>query len=247
MQSGRGSFGRVHIEDIAYTVEGTEMIGHLAYDDTVFGRRAAVLISHEGSGLDEHAKEVAERLAALGYVAFALDYFGGGVRLPLDQAMAKLNPIMDDPLLTRRLGLAGLDVLLAQEVTDETRVAAIGFCFGGTMSLELGRSGADLKAIVGFHPGLTISPGSNNIKGSVLMCVGTDDPFIPLDQRLAFEKDMTDAGIADWTLEVYGGVHHSFTNPRASDVGVPGIEYDAKADARSWNSMLRLFDETINA
>ena len=247
MQSGRSSFSRVHIEDIAYTVEGTEMIGHLAYDDTIKGRRAAVLLSHEGSGLSAHVKERAERLATVGYVAFALDYFGGGIRLPLDQAMAKLGPMADDFELTRRLGLAGLDVLLAQEVTDAARVAAIGYCFGGTMTIELGRSGADLKALVGFHPGLYPSPGSNNIRGSVLMCLGTDDPYIPLEQRFAFEQDMTDAGVADWTLEVYGGVHHSFTNPRASDVGVPGIEYDATADARSWQSMLRLFGETIGA
>jgi len=237
----------VHIEAIAYPFEGREMVGHLAYDDSPSGRRPAVLLSHEGSGLDDHVRGRAERLAGLGYVAFALDYFGDGAQLTLEQAMERLAPVMADPTLTRRLGLAGLDVLLSQDVTDPDRVAAIGYCFGGTMTLELARSGADIKALVGFHPGLTTSPDSKNITGSVLMCVGTADPFLTLEQRLAFEQDMADAGVADWSLEVYGGVGHSFTNPRASEAGLPGLAFDAKADARSWDAMLRLFAETISA
>jgi dienelactone hydrolase len=238
----------VHIEDIAYDFDGTEMIGHLAYDDSHTGRRPAVLLSHEGPGLDDHVKGRAERLAGLGYVAFALDYHGGGIAMPIEQAMARLGVLMADPLLTRRLGLAGLDVLLAQDVADPDRVAAIGYCYGGVVSLEIGRSGADVKAIVGFHPGLTgPSADSKNIKGSVLMCIGTKDPFVPTEMRLGFEQDMAEAGVADWNIEVYGDIGHSFTNPAADDLGMPGIGFDARADARSWESMLRLFSETINA
>jgi dienelactone hydrolase len=236
----------VHIEDVAYDVDGNEMLGHLAFDDTRTGRRAAVLLCHEGPGLDEHVKGRAERLAELGYVAFALDYHGGGVPLPLEDAMPRLGALMGDPTLTRRLAQAGLDVLLAQPAVDADRVAVIGFCFGGAMSVELARSGADVKAVVGFHPSLSPSPDSTQIKGSVLMCVGTDDPFVSLEQRLAFEKDMSDAKVADWNMELYGDVGHSFTNPRAGELGMPGIAYDAKADARSWAAMLRLFDETIS-
>jgi dienelactone hydrolase len=236
----------VHIEDIAYAVDGTEMIGHLAYDEGAPERRPAVLLCHEGPGLDEHVKGRAERLAELGYVAFALDYHGGGVPLPLEEAMPRLGVLMGDPSLTRRLAHAGLDVLLAQPNVDADRVAAIGFCFGGAMVLELARSSADVKAIVGFHPSLHPSPDSKHIKGSVLMCVGTDDPFVSLEQRLAFEKDMSDGQVADWCLELYGDVGHSFTNPRAGELGMPGIAYDAKADARSWDAMLRLFAETIS-
>ena len=237
----------MHVEDLAYTVDGTEMIGHLAYDDTTSARRPSVLLCHEGNGLSSHVKARAERLAGLGYAAFALDYFGGGAQLPLEQARVKLGPLYDNPAATARVGLAGLDMLLAQPVADPARVAVIGYCFGGSMTLEIARSGADVKAFVGFHPGLTVTPGSENIKGSVLMCFGTNDPFISPDQRVAFETDMIDAGVADWNLEVYGGVQHSFTNPQAADAGLPGLGYDAKADARSWSSMLRLFDETINA
>ena len=205
----------MHLEDIAYEVDGIEMIGHLAYDDNVEGARPAVLVSHEGPGLDDHVKGRAMRLAALGYCAFALDYHGGGEAIyDMEKMYERLNVLMADPQATRRRGLAGLNVLLDQPQADAERVAAIGYCFGGTVSLEVGRSGADVKAIVGFHPGMSTSPDSKHITGSVLMCVGTNDPFVPLETRLAFEQDIRDAGVADWQLDVYGGVGHSFTNRR---------------------------------
>ena len=240
----------MHIEDIEYDVDGQRMVGHLAYDDGKSGRAPAVLLCHEGGGLDENVMGRAERLADLGYVAFALDYYGGGKPIATAaEAMERLGPLMADPDRTRRLGFSGLDVLLAQARADPDRVAAIGFCFGGAMSLELGRAGAGLKAIVGFHPGLgTGRPeDSKNIKGSVLMMLGSADAFVSAEQRLAFERDMTDAGVADWNLEVYGGVGHSFTNPLADGLGIPGVGYDQRSDDRSWQSMLRLFAETIDA
>lgn len=113
------------------------------------------------------------------------------------------------------------------------------------MALELARAGADIKAVVGFHPGLSLSPDSSNITGSVLMCVASDDPFTPPEARRAFEDEMRAAGVADWALELYGGVGHSFTNVRAGSLGRPGIAYDAHADRRSWQSMLHLFEDTI--
>ncbi len=240
----------MRVEDIEYHVEGRRLLGHLAYDDTRSGKQPAVLLCHEGGGLDGNVKERAERLATLGYVAFALDYFGDGKRMPtMEEAMALLRPIAADPDLTRRLGTAGLDVLVAHEAVDPDRVAAIGFCFGAAMALELGRTGADLKAIVGFHPGLGIGrpEDSKNIRASVLLCVGSDDPFATAEQRLAFETEMTEAGVADWSIEVYGGVAHSFTNPEAGDRGIPALRYDRRADERSWQSMLRLFADTIDA
>ena len=235
----------MHVEDIAYEVDGIEMVGHLAFDDSVTGARAAVLVSHEGNGLGPHSKGKAERLAELGYCAFALDYHGGGALLPIEEAGPKLTPMMEDLSITRRRALAGLDVLLAQPQADPDRLAAIGFCWGGAMSLEVARAHPNLKAMVGFHPSMTISPDSKDIKASVLMCVGTDDPFLPLADRLAFEEHMKDAGVADWQIEVYGGIGHSFTNPDVDAMGIPGLKFDAVADARSWQSMLRLFGETI--
>jgi dienelactone hydrolase len=125
-------------------------------------------------------------------------------------------------------------------------VAALGYCFGGTVALELARAGADLKAIVGFHPGLSSprSEDSRNIKGKVLMCVGNDDHLIPQEQRRAFEEEMTTAGV-DWQMHVYGGAVHSFTHPRADRAGLAYIRYDERADKRSWKAMLDLVDEAF--
>ena len=210
--------------EIEYQADGMRAVGYLAIPDGT-DKRPGVLVSHEGPGIDDHAKGRARRIAEeLGYVAFALDYIGDGQRLAdLQQTMARLGPLMADPLKTRRIGQAGLDVLMAQDRVDTNRLAAIGYCFGGTMSLELARGGAPLKAVVGFHSGLaTARPDdASNITGKVLVCIGTEDPLIPPDQRADFEKEMRAGGV-DWRMNLYGGAAHSFTNPSASAMGVPG-------------------------
>ena len=236
----------MHAESVEYQHDGRRYVGHLALpngDDI----RAAVLVCHEGPGLDEHAKQRAERLAGLGYVAFALDYHGDGQPLDMSEVRSRLTPMMQSPEITRSLGRAGLDVLLAHRRTDHSRVAAIGYCFGGTMALELARDGADLKAVVGFHSGLsTVRPlDASNIKGVVLVCIGADDPMIPAEQRLAFEDEMR-AGDVDWRVNVYGRAVHSFTNERADELGFPGIAYHGPTDARSFRAMLDLFDEVLS-
>lgn len=237
----------MRIEDIAYELGGKEYVGLLAVDEYRSGPRPAVLLCHEGPGLDEHVKGRAVRLASLGCVAFALDYQGGGVQPPIEDGMARLGELMGDADTTRRLGRAGLDVLLAQPDVDHARVAAIGYCFGGSMALELARDGVDLRAAVGFHAGLgsarPATPGA--VTASVLVCCGADDPIAPAEARDAFQREMTDANVADWRMEVYGGVGHSFTNPRVDELGMPGFAFDAAADRRSWRSMLDLFDETL--
>jgi dienelactone hydrolase len=221
------------------------MVGHFAADDTITGPRPGVLVCHEGSGLDDHAKGRAERLAGLGYSAFALDYFGAGKPPPRGETMERLGPLMGDPERTRAIATAGLDVLLAQPETDGRRVAATGYCFGGTMALEMARVGADLRAVVGFHSGRATSrpEDARNIKASILVCIGADDPFVPPEQRAAFEQEMRDGGVADWRMELYGGVVHSFTNPSATGAEMPGIRFHEPSDRRSWQSMLHLFDE----
>jgi dienelactone hydrolase len=233
----------VHIADIEYSCNGLRLVGQIAVDDSRDGKRPAVLVSHEGNGLTDHAKNSARRLAELGYVAFALDYYGDGKPPPADQIAARCSALIDDPLLTRTIGHAGLDVLLASEYADPGKVAAIGYCFGGTMSLELARDGADLQAVVGFHSGLatTRPEDASNIRGSVLVCIGAEDPLIPPEQRLAFEEEMRAGGV-DWRMNLYGGAVHSFTNP-AADGSNPVLAYDPKADARSWRAMLDLFTE----
>ena len=235
----------VRSQDIEYAFDGTRLVGELSVDDAVEGRRPAVLVCHEGNGLTDHAKTSARRLAELGYIAFALDYYGDGQPVPMDQIMDRLGPLMGDPLRIRAIATAGLDVLLADPRADRSRVAAIGYCFGGTMALELARGGTDLACVVGFHSGLqTARPeDASNILAKVLVCIGSEDPMIPPDQRAAFEQEMR-AGNVDWRMNLYGGALHSFTNPSA-DGSTPAIKYDALADARSWRAMLDLFTEVF--
>lgn len=237
----------VRTERIEYDAGGMSAVGHLALPEGD-GQRPGVLVCREGPGIDDNAKARTERLASeLGYVAFALDYIGGGERLPdLQATMERLGSLRSDPDAISRLGQAGLDVLTSQQRCDRSRLGAIGFCFGGTMALELARSGADLAVVVGFHSGLsTARPAdAGSIKGKVLVCIGAEDPLIPVEQRRAFEDEMRAAG-ADWGMNLYGGAVHSFTNPAAGQLGNPGIAYDERADRRSWTAMRQLFEEGL--
>src|SRR3954451_3542563 len=236
----------VTMRDVEYQADGRRMIGRLALPDGDDVRPAG-LIAHEGPGLDDFQKDRAGTYAELGYVAFAVDYHGDGAMLPdRDAMMARLGELAADPDRVRTLGGAGLAELLREPRTDATKVAAVGYCFGGTVVLELARSGADLKVVVGFHPVLgTLRPeDARNITGKVLVCVGTEDPFIPLEQRLAFEDEMRAAGV-DWRMNLYAGVVHTFTHPWAELAGIPGVKYDKKTDERSWRAMRDLFDEAF--
>jgi dienelactone hydrolase len=236
----------MRIEDIEYTVGGNRMVGHLAVHDERSGPRPGVLVCHEGPGLDEHAKGRAERLAGVGYAAFALDYHGDGRPLERDEMMGRLGALMGDTDKIREAASAGLAILLAQDEVDPARVAAIGYCFGGTMALELARSGADLAAVVGFHSGLgTQRPArAGDIKAGILVCIGADDPMVPAEQRAAFEQEMRAADV-DWRMNIYGGAVHSFTNPNAELSGFPGVAYHQLTDERSWRAMLDFFDERL--
>jgi dienelactone hydrolase len=238
----------VTTSDVRYEVDDRTMIGRLAVPDGT-GPRPAVLIAHEGPGLDDVQRDRAAHLAELGYVAFALDYQGGG--RPVDDReamMARIGELAGDAARVRAIGSAGLDVLRAEPRVDASRLAAIGYCFGGHVVLELARSGADLKAVVGFHSRLSTTrpDDARNITAKVLVCIGSDDPLVPGDQRAAFEEEMR-AGDVDWQMNMYGGAVHSFTNPGADGVAMPGVAYDARTDRRSWQAMLDLFAETLAA
>jgi dienelactone hydrolase len=237
----------VATREVIYEADGRRMIGTLALPDGA-GLRPAVLIAHEGPGLDQHAKDQAARLAELGYVAFALDYNGEGQPIvDRDAMMARLGELAADPERVRQIGGAGLRVLLDEPRTMASKVAAIGYCFGGTVVLELARMGADLKAVVGFHPGLgtTRPEDARNILGKILVCVGTEDPIVGFDQRRDFEQEMRSGGV-DWRMNLYGGAEHSFTHPRADQAGIAGIKYHEPSDRRSWAAMLDLFGEVFS-
>ncbi len=233
------------IADTEYFHDGVRLVGHLAVDERRAGRRPAVLVAHDAGGLDDHAKRTAVKLAELGYVALALDYHGNGERLAPEQVAVRFAERAGDVAWIRSVARAGLDVLMENEYADPGRVAAIGYCFGGTLALELARGGADLVAVVGFHSGLATSrPGdAADIKAKVLVCIGADDPIIPPAQRLDFEEEMRAGGV-DWQLHLYGGAVHSFTNP-AADGSNPALRYDQRADERSWQAMQELFAEVF--
>lgn len=239
----------MHTESIRYTVAGTEYIGYLATDRTTTARRPGILVCHEGNGLGPQVKDRVHRLAELGYVAFAVDYIGGGQVLgDMPTMMAALGKLRADIDHVRALAQAGLEVLLAQPDVDPAKVAATGYCFGGTFALELARSGAPLAAVCGFHSGLdTPRPAdAKNIRGTVLVCIGADDPLIPPAQRLAFEEEMRAAKV-DWRMHLYGNAVHGFANPNAGKLGNPAVNYHAATDQRSWRAMRDLFDETFGA
>jgi dienelactone hydrolase len=232
-------------EQIEYHIDGVRYLGHLAVPDGD-DLRPAVLVCHEGPGMTDHPRHRADRLAAeLGYVAFALDYWGDGSPLPADEVPAKLGGLMADQATTRRRARAGLDLLLAHPRADHARVGAMGYCFGGTMALELGRDGAPVHAIVGFHSGLANATPADaaNITGKVLVCLGVDDPIIPLSQRATFEDEMNAAGV-DWQMVLYSGAGHSFTN-KLADGSRPGFQYHEPSDLRSWRAMAAHFREVF--
>ena len=236
----------MNIRDIEYSVGAKRFVGYFVAQDGA-ARRPGVLMAPEGGGLVDHTRSLARRLAETGYAVFAMDYYGDGKPLAdMNQAMARLGPWMADPAGIREIATTALKVLVGQSESDPARLAAIGYCFGGTTALELGRSGADLKAIVGFHSGLaTARPAdASAIKAKVLVCIGADDPIIPPQQRLDFEAEMKAGGV-DWRMNLYGGAGHSFTNPDVGALGRPGFAYDAATDRRSWAAMLDLFGETL--
>jgi dienelactone hydrolase len=233
------------VRDVEYEADGLTMIGSLCIPDQP-GPRPAVLVAHEANGLDEYQKSRARQLAELGFVAFALDYHGGGVTPDFAAAQERTAALWDDPERMRALGQAGLDVLRAEPATDPTKVAAIGYCFGGALVLELARTGADLKAVVGFHPGLRTNRPADSAKivGTVLICVGSEDPYVTSEDRAAFEAEMRAANV-DWQMHLYGGVEHTFTHPYADGAGLPGLRYHQPSAERSWRAMLELFDEVF--
>jgi dienelactone hydrolase len=235
----------VRKEVVEYKHGDVVLEGYLAYDDALPGKRPGVLVVHEWTGHNPYARKRAEQLAQLGYVAFALDMYGKGVQAKdAADAAAKSDVFKKDRALMRARAGAGLDVLRKHPLVDPGRLAAIGYCFGGTTVLEMARGGADLLGVVSFHGALdTPRPeDARNIKGKVLVLHGADDPFVPAPQVAAFEEEMRKAKV-DWQLVAYGGAVHSFTNPGAGDDNSKGAAYNAKADARSWQAMKDFFAE----
>ena len=229
---------------VDYIQDGTTFEGYMAWDDAATGPRPVVLVSHAwgGAGDFEHAR--ARDLAELGYVGFSLDLYGKGVRggNP-DENAALMQPFLDDRLLLQRRMKLAVDVACGQDGADASRVAAIGYCFGGLCVLDLARIGADLRGVVSFH-GLFHPPGNtggNRITAKVLALHGWDDPMATPENVVALAAELTGGG-ADWQIHGYGHALHAFTNPEANDPD-HGVAYDSTADRRSWQAMVNFLED----
>ncbi|MCU7493598.1 MAG: dienelactone hydrolase family protein [Ignavibacteria bacterium] len=236
---------KIRTQAVDYESGGVKLQGYLAYDDAQKGKRPAVLIVHEWWGLNDYPKKRAEEIAKLGYVAFAADIYGKGVIAKTPDEAGKLaSQFRNDRTLARKRVTAALDVLKKNNFVDAGKIAAIGYCFGGMIALELARSGANIKGVVGFHTSLdTQKPDdAKNIKGKILICTGANDKSVPPEMRQAFQKEMDNAGV-DWQMNIYSGAVHAFTNPAAGSDPSKGIAYNANADKRSWEAMKIFFNE----
>lgn len=235
----------IETRSVEYRQGNTRLVGYLAFPKDVTGPLPGILVVHEWMGLNDYAKHRADQLAELGYIAFAADIYGDGKIAANREEAGKLAGSYknDRPLLRARVA-AGLATLKAQPGVAGDKIAAIGYCFGGTAVLELARSGADIAGVVSFHGGLDTptSQDAKNIRAKVLALHGADDPYVPADQVAAFENEMRQAGV-DWQLIVYGGAVHGFTNPANGTDNSKGAAYNALADARSWVAMQQFFNE----
>lgn len=218
--------------------------GFFAYDDAIEGIRPVVLIHHAWGGRDEFVADKAVKLAGMGYLAFATDMYGKGIRgSSPDENSQLMAPFMQDRAKLQKRLLAALSTVKLMPWADNAKIAAMGFCFGGLCALDLARTGVDILGVVSFH-GLFVPPENipePQIKAKVLALHGHDDPMALPEQVLALQTELTKAG-ADWQTHVYGGTMHAFTNPVANDPGF-GTVYQAVADKRSWQAMQNFFEE----
>ncbi len=233
----------IKTEVIEYKDGDTVLEGYLAYDDALKGPLPAVLVIHDWTGVQDYAKRRATMLAELGYVAFAADIYGKGVRPtdPADCAKEAGKYKGDLPLLRRRVTL-GFDQLLKRQQVNAQKIAAVGYCFGGTTVLELARSGSPVAGVVSFHGGLgtTLPAAEGAVKAKVLVCHGADDPYVKPAEQAAFKEEMTKAKV-DMEFISYPDAVHSFTKKEAGDDKSKGNAYNEAADKKSWDDMKAFF------
>jgi dienelactone hydrolase len=238
-------------KDVTYTADGMTMKGYLAYDDKVKGERPGVIVVHEWWGMNKYTKMRARMLAKLGYAALAIDMYGDGRQATHPEDAKKFSSeTMQNFEAAKVKFLAGVDFLKKQPVTDPDQLAAIGYCFGGGVVLNMARQGLDMKGIVSFHGSLgavkPATPGS--VKARIKVYTGGADPFVPPAAVETFRKEMTGAG-ADFEIVSYPGALHAFTNPEATALGkkfkLP-LAYNADGDKESWKAMKKFFAEIFN-
>ncbi len=233
--------------DVSYTAGATPLTGFVAWDSASQAKRPGVIVVHEWWGHNEHAREQARRLANAGYVGFALDMYGGGKSTTHpDSAMAFVQDATKDMGAMVARFQAALAQLKQDPNVDTTRIAAIGYCFGGAVVLGMAQGGMPLTAAVSFHGAMPTAAkvDSGSVTARMLVLTGGADPMVTAAQVDSFVTRMKKAG-ASIEVVSYPGVMHSFTNPNSDKVGMPGLKYDATADQQSWDAMLKLFGEVL--
>jgi dienelactone hydrolase len=236
---------QIHTESIEYRDVDAVLEGYIAYDESFTDTRPGILVVHDWMGLGDYTKMRCEMLAKLGYFAFAADIYGKGIRPDSpEEAKKQSTKYKSDIILMRSRVNAALNEMRKQNLVNTLNIAAIGYCFGGTTVLELGRSGANIKGIVSFHGNLNTENKSDakNIRARILICHGAADPFVPLGELQAFIQEMKDANI-NWKFISYKGAVHSFTNPGSGDDPSKGAAYNEEADKASWEDMKNFFTE----
>lgn len=237
-------------EEITYVSDSTLMKGYIAYDKNSTAAMPGIIVVHEWWGHNDYARERANKLAALGYVAFAVDMYGDGKKAdhPSD-AMTFATSVMGDFEVGKKRFKSAIKTLKSHKGVDAEKLAAIGYCFGGSVVLSMANSGEDLDAVAAFHSGLGLSvwPDSGSVKAKVLVCNGADDPFITPEQ-IAYFKNQLDSAGADLEYVSYPGAVHAFTSMEADAKGkefnLP-LAYNADADAKSWAELLTLLETTF--
>ncbi len=233
-------------KSVTYNQGGVELEGFHVYDDAISGKRPGILVIHQWTGLTEYEKRRSRLLAELGYNVFAADIYGKGVRPQPPESGEVAGKYKGDRKLFRARLAAGLDQLKSDERTDTSKIAAIGYCFGGTGVLELARAGTKIAGVVSFHGGLDAADGMAAKKGEIpaeiLVLHGADDPYSPPETVVALGTELK-AADADFEIDLYSGAVHSFTQKEAGDDNSKGAAYNARADKRSWARMKAFFDE----
>ena len=243
--SSHEAWAKVQTKSIPYQHGEVALEGFLAWDDSVQGSRPGILVVHEWWGLNDYARQRAQQLASLGYVAFAVDMYGTGkVTTHPDQAGKWMNQVQANVSQWQARAIQGLAVLRKQNLVDPNRIAAIGYCFGGATVVELAYSGADIQGAVSFHGSLPLpqSGTDRQTKAKLFLAHGNLDPFVKEEHVRKFRHALDNARI-DWQMVVYAGARHSFTNPGADAHGMDALQYNAQADKRSWKHMQVFFDE----
>lgn len=235
----------IKTETVRYQDGNQQLQGYIAWDDARSGKRPGVLVVHEWWGLNDYARHRARMLAKLGYVAFAVDMYGPGkVTSHPKEAGAWSSAISANQAAWQQRALAGLTTLRKRPQVDGSRIAAIGYCFGGSTVMQMAYSGADLKGVASFHGGMPVATDAqaHKIRAKVFAAHGMDDKFGPPEKVLKFQQALDKAGV-DWQMAIYGGTRHGFTNPDADKYGIENLKYNPEADRRSWSELQRFLNE----